>query len=118
MVTVSKKRAANVTVRTSQEAQRARIDAGVKEEVINVYAPPGRLGVVIDTPDDGPPVVHAIRDSSAIADQLRVGDKLLSVDDEDVTSMTAIKVSKLITMKNANPTRKLSFIRTINNSVR
>jgi len=86
--------------------------SGVKEELIDIYAPPGKLGVVIDTPDDGPPVVHAIKDSSVIADQLKVGDKLVSVDDDDVRSMTAIKVSKIISRKSANPTRKLSVIRT------
>lgn len=84
----------------------------IKEEMIDVYAPPGKLGVVIDTPDDGAPVVHAIKDSSVIADKLQVGDKLVAVDDEDVRMMTAIKVSKLISRKSANVTRKLSLVRT------
>lgn len=82
-----------------------------KEQLIDIYAPPGKLGVVIDTPDDGAPVVHAIKDSSVIADKLQVGDKLVAVDDEDVRTMTAIKVSKLISRKSANATRKLSIIR-------
>lgn len=82
-----------------------------KEVLIDIYAPPGKLGVVIDTPDDGAPVVHAIKDSSVIADKLQVGDKLVAVDDEDVRTMTAIKVSKLISRKSANATRKLSIIR-------
>ena len=33
----------------------------VREEVLNIMAPPGKLGVVIDTPDDGAPVVHAVK---------------------------------------------------------
>jgi len=84
----------------------------VREELIDVLAPAGKLGVVIDTPDDGAPVVHAIKDSSVIANKLQVGDKLVAVDDEDVRTMTAIKVSKLISRKSENPTRKLSIIRT------
>jgi C-terminal processing protease CtpA/Prc len=84
----------------------------VREEIIHIFAPPGKLGVVIDTPDDGAPVVHAVKDSSVIADKMRVGDKLVAVDDEDVRSMTAIKVSKLISRKSANPSRKLTIIRT------
>ena len=80
--------------------------------MIEVYAPPGKLGVVIDTPDEGAPVVHAIKDSSCIADQIKVGDKLIAVDDEDVRAMTAIKVSKMISRKSANPTRKLTIVRT------
>ena len=88
-------------------------NASVREELIDIYAPPGKLGVVIDTPDDGAPVVHAVKDSSVIADKLQVGDKLVAVDDEDVRSMTAIKVSKLISRKSANASRKLSIIRTV-----
>jgi C-terminal processing protease CtpA/Prc len=86
--------------------------SNVKEEVLVINAPPGKLGVVIDTPDDGAPVVHAVKDSSVIADQIRVGDKLVAVDNEDVRSMTAIKVSKLISRKGANSMRKLTVVRT------
>ena len=78
---------------------------------MEIIAPSGKLGVVIDTPDDGAPVVHAVKDSSVIADQIRVGDKLVAVDEQDVTAMTAIKVSKLISKKSANPSRKLTVIR-------
>ena len=46
------------------------------------------LGVVIDTPDEGAPVVHAIKDSSCIADQIKVGDKLIAVDDEAILYAT------------------------------
>lgn len=83
------------------------------EEVIHIFAPPGKLGVVIDTPDDGAPVVHAVKDTSVIADRIIVGDKLVAVDDEDVRSMTAIKVSKMISRKGANPSRKLTIVRTV-----
>ena len=86
-------------------------NANVKETIINIFAPPGKLGVVIDTPDDGAPVVHAIKDTSVIADKLKVGDLLVAVDGEDVRKMTAIKVSKLISRKSINKTRKLSVIR-------
>ena len=51
------------------------------EEIIHIFAPPGKLGVVIDTPDDGAPVVHAVKDTSVIADRICVGDKLVAVDD-------------------------------------
>jgi C-terminal processing protease CtpA/Prc len=84
-----------------------------REQVIVVEAPAGKLGVVIDTPDDGAPVVHAVKDTSVIANQIQVGDKLIKVDDEDVRSMTAIKVSKLISKKSANPVRRLTIVRTI-----
>jgi C-terminal processing protease CtpA/Prc len=72
-----------------------------------------KLGVVIDTPDDGAPLVHAVKDSSVIANQICVGDKLVAVDDDDVRSMTAIKVSKLISKRSNNPTRRLTVVRTV-----
>jgi hypothetical protein len=84
-----------------------------REEIIEIYAPAGKLGVVIDTPDNGAPVVHNIKDTCPIADKLQVGDKLIAVDNEDVRSMTAVKVSKLISQKSGNPSRKFTVTRPI-----
>jgi len=86
-------------------------EAKVKEEILTIFAPPGKLGVVIDTPDDGAPVVHAVKETSVVFDKVQVGDKLVAVDDEDVRTLTAIKVSKLISRKSANPSRKLTILR-------
>ena len=91
-------------------ASSAEAAAVAKEEIIDVYCPPGKLSVVIDTPDDGAPVVHVVKDSSVVADQANDGDKVLVVDDEDVRVFTAIKVSEMISRKNANPTRELTLV--------
>lgn len=106
--------ALNTDDNTSYDAQYNEPGSKSKEEVLQIFAPPGKLGVVIDTPDDGAPVVHAVKESSVIADRIIVGDKLVAVDDEDVRSMTAIKVSKMISRKGANPSRKLTIIRMTN----
>lgn len=82
-----------------------------EDERIEVIAPAGKLGVVIDTPLNGVPVVHAIKDSSVLASRIRIGDKLISVDGEDTTHMSAIKVSKLISSKAMNPARRMVFMR-------
>lgn len=87
----------------------------MREECIDIYAPQGKLGVVIDTPNDGAPVVHAVKDTSPISNKVQVGDKLVAVDDEDVRAMTAIKVSKLISRKSNNASRKLTIIRMVPN---
>jgi len=81
------------------------------EERLDVVAPAGKLGMVIDTPNGGIPVVHAIKDTSVLIDQVRVGDRLLSVDGEDCTAMTAMQVSKLISLKSEKPARVLVFAR-------
>jgi C-terminal processing protease CtpA/Prc len=83
----------------------------VREILLDVYAPAGKLGVVIDTPNDGAPMIHAVKETSPIVDKVRVGDKLVAVDDVDVRAMTAMKVSKLISKKGSNPSRKLTIIR-------
>ena len=82
------------------------------EERLDVVAPAGKLGMVIDTPNGGIPVVHAIKDTSVLIDDVRVGDRLLSVDGEDCTVMTAMQVSKLISLKSNKPARVLVFART------
>lgn len=85
----------------------------VPEQRFDVLAPAGKLGMVIDTPNGGAPVVHAIKDTSVLADRVRVGDRLMSVDGEDCTAMTAMQVSKLISLKSEKPTRVLLFARSI-----
>ena len=71
------------------------------------------LGVLIDTPDDGSPVVHAVKDTSPIAEKVHVGDKLVAVEDEDVLAMTAIRVPKIISWKSATARKELTIIRHI-----
>lgn len=87
---------------------------GLGGEILEIHAPPGKLGMSIDTPADGDPVVHAIKECSIIADKLKVGDRIIAVDDEIVRDYTALQISKLLSRK-ANATRKITVIR--NNSL-
>jgi C-terminal processing protease CtpA/Prc len=87
-------------------------EANVHEEILNIYAPAGKLGVVIDTPNEGAPVVHAVKETSIIAGKIQVGDKLVAVDER---TMTAIKVSKLLSQKSNNESRKLTVVRLVKN---
>jgi hypothetical protein len=80
------------------------------EDKFEVTVPAGKLGMVIDTPNGGVPVVHAIKTESILSTSVQVGDKLVSVDREDVTAMTAVQVSKLISLK-SDQKRVLAFIR-------
>ncbi|GAX10002.1 hypothetical protein FisN_25Lh150 [Fistulifera solaris] len=85
-------------------------DQPPEDKKFEVHVPPGKLGMVIDTPNGGVPIVHAIKPESVLADKVVVGDRLISVDGEDVTSMTAVQVSKLISVK-SNEDRILKFVR-------
>lgn len=81
------------------------------DDRLEVTAPAGKLGIVIDTPNGGVPMVHAIKESSVLIDQVKVGDRLIMVDGIDTTSMSAIKVSRLISTRADNPRRVLVFLR-------
>lgn len=84
---------------------------GLGGEILEIHAPPGKLGMSIDTPEDGDPIVHAIKECSIIADKLKVGDRIIAVDDEVVRDYTALQISKILSRKSANATRKITVIR-------
>ncbi|GAX09590.1 hypothetical protein FisN_38Lh011 [Fistulifera solaris] len=77
---------------------------------MEVVVPSGKLGIIINTPNDGPPVIHTVKETSAVMHQIQVGDKLIAIDDEDVQAMTAIQVSKIISSKSSE-SRKFTIVR-------
>jgi hypothetical protein len=84
----------------------------LEPKLLEIYAPSGKLGVVIDVPLNSPtPLVHAIKDSCPIRNEISVGDALIAVDDVDVRNMNAVQVSKLISRKSGQEVRKLSLLR-------
>lgn len=83
-------------------------------DVIHVFAPPGKLGIALDTPNcSGAPVVHYVKEVSPIHGKIMAGDKLVAIDDEDVSYQTAIKISKILNRKSSQVTRKLTVLRAI-----
>lgn len=81
------------------------------ERIIEVDAPAGVLGLVLETNVDGIPIVHAIKPNSVLFGSVRIGDRLLSVDGHDVSVMLASDVSKLIASKKDQAVRKFIFSR-------
>ena len=87
-------------------------------ETLEIYAPSGKLGVVIDvTSHSSTPIVHAIKDTCPIRDEIRVGDELYFVDNVDVRRMTAVEVSRLISRKCHQEARKLTVGRKTSHGV-
>ena len=82
-----------------------------EDDIITVILPPGKLGIIVDAPDNSPPVIHAVKSTSVVRKQIRVGDKLIAIDDENVQGMTATQVSKIISSKSFNDQRKLTIVR-------
>lgn len=98
----------------SFEQQYAEINDGASDKQkirpFEVKVPPGLLGMVVDTPNGGVPVVRAIKPESILVGQVQIGDRLIAVDQQDVTRMTAIDVSNMISLKQNKP-RILVFVR-------
>mmetsp|Transcript_9857 Transcript_9857/g.13209 ORF Transcript_9857/g.13209 Transcript_9857/m.13209 type:complete len:474 (+) Transcript_9857:195-1616(+) len=83
-----------------------------KEISLDIYAPPGKLGIVIDR-DDYAIFVHSVKDHSSVIGKLFAGDKLIAIDDECIRFKTVKEVSRMVAERSENPTRKLSIIRNV-----
>jgi len=81
------------------------------EDRVDVDAPPGNLGLIIDAGEDGCPFVCEVKDSSVLYGKVLVGDRLLSVDGVDLTIMRTGDVYKVIASKKEFPVRKFVFAR-------
>jgi hypothetical protein len=81
------------------------------DEQFEVLAPAGVLGLILETNEDGVPTINNIKPASVLADQVEIGDRLLSVDGIDVSIMLASDVSRLIAFKKEAPVRKFIFAR-------
>ena len=77
---------------------------------VNVIAPPGKLGIIIDTCSEGPRV-HSIKGGSSLEGLIVKGDLIHAVDDEDTTEWSAHYLTKLVAKK-SNMTRKITVLRT------
>jgi len=80
----------------------------VPREIYDAYAPPGPLGVVIDTTVDGP-VIHSMKTNSPLINLVHIGDVVVSIDDIDTRSMTAATLTRLMARKSQQPQRKITL---------
>jgi len=82
-------------------------------EMFEVRAPPGLLGLVLETMEDGVPVVSDVKSTSVLRDEVLVGDRLISVDGIDVVFMLASDVSQIIASKQRKAERVFNFSRAV-----
>lgn len=81
-------------------------------ESIEIIAPSGKLGIVIDTPGPNmPPIIHAVKDSSVLFSQLQVGDRIVKFNGEDTSNLTAVMLTKRISSTFDMPARKFMILR-------
>ena len=83
----------------SQESDRIAADPGLGgRNLYEVRAPPGPLGILIDSSKDGP-IIYSIKDNSPLKHLVEPGDVILSVDGVDTKSLDAVAVSHWISSK-------------------
>ena len=82
-----------------------------ERNIYTIDAPPGKLGVVVDTPDEGPPVIFAIKESSPLQGKLQIRDRLLAVDHVDVTALSAVNTSRIISQRSTATDRTFTLLR-------
>jgi C-terminal processing protease CtpA/Prc len=75
-----------------------------------VRVPPGFLGFRVGSKNGGVPEVQDIREDSILRGRVHIGDKLISVDQQDVSKMSGEQVSRLISSKQEYH-RLLIFVR-------
>jgi C-terminal processing protease CtpA/Prc len=76
-----------------------------------VDVPAGKVGLVLETSCAGDPVVQEVKASSPMAGHVQVGDRLLSVDGQDMSNVMAATVSRIIASKQYNSVRRFKFCR-------
>jgi len=78
---------------------------------IDIIAPPGKLGVVVDSPDGAAPYVSEIKETSVLRGKIQLGDKVIAIDDEDVSRKEAVQISLIIARKSKQAERKITVLR-------
>jgi hypothetical protein len=73
-----------------------------------VVAPPGKLGIVIDTTLEGP-VVHKVNPGSPLDGIVSPGDIIVAIDNVDTRAMSASAITALM-VKTANQERRMTIL--------
>ena len=65
-----------------------------------VNAPPGKLGIILANKNDGKgTVVSGVRTTSALADKIFPGDRIIAIDGEDVSRMAVTEITSIMSRK-------------------
>jgi hypothetical protein len=89
----------------SPQAQQAAMENKITREC---FAPPGKLGIVIDTTMHGP-VVHKVNAGSPLEGIVWPGDIIIAIDDVDTRAMSAAAITTLMA-QSMNRRRRLTVM--------
>ena len=80
-----------------------------KPGLYDVFAPPGPIGIVVDTTNNGP-AVHSLKNSSPMIGLIAPGDLIVGLDDDDTRGMTAATLTRLMAQKANQKERKITLL--------
>lgn len=80
---------------------------------VEITIPAGKIGIVVDSPDSGPPMIHAIKPTSILSGIVKEGDRIVGFNKEDTSKLTAMQLTHLIIESSDKNDRNL-VIRRIN----
>lgn len=67
---------------------------------VTVVAPPGKLGIILaNRTDSRGTVVSGVRTASVLATQVSPGDRIIAIDDEDVSQMNVKEITTIMARK-------------------
>jgi len=93
--------------RSSHHSSRQHISASARKAAVRslrskvtVVAPPGKLGIILaNRTDSRGTVVSGVRTASVLATQICPGDRIIAIDDEDVSQMNVKEITTIMARK-------------------
>lgn len=93
--------------RSSHHSSRQHISASARKAAarslrskVTVVAPPGKLGIILaNRTDSRGTVVSGVRTASVLATQVSPGDRIIAIDDEDVSQMNVKEITTIMARK-------------------
>jgi hypothetical protein len=80
-----------------------------KDKLFDVKAPPGPLGIIIDTTPDGP-MIHSLKPTSQLLGLVNPGDLIVGLDGVDTRNMTAATFTRLMA-KRSQGERQMTLLK-------
>ena len=80
-----------------------------KDKLFDVQAPPGPLGIIIDTTSDGP-MIHSLKPTSQLLGLVNPGDLIVGLDGVDTRHMTAATFTRLMA-KRSQGERQMTLLK-------
>ena len=91
----------NKSMVSTQSSRKSIPNSGMKAIKKTIIAPAGKLGIILaNRTDSKGTVVSGVRTSSSLFDKIAPGDRIITIDGEDVTMMSVSEITSIMARKN------------------